>query len=418
MHSRTNNLMLSLIALALLFPLFVLLSGGIYNSVLPLTDSAGVLAKLPLPISILACLIGIPALCRNYPRAIPAMVFILAFFFIIGLSLMVASASADGGKRKILLAVQYVLPLMGLVLGQLVNDEDNVVPKTFMWLLMLLVPVQLAIGWWQGTLTLTHHLYFFSIYQHFQFVPVVFVAAFCWVLESFWDQRKGLLSILTGVMGIYVMASASFLAIGLYAGFVLLFTLRKLKQLKQGRLAGLAILCAGIVAVTLLTGIYYKVAKQNGSNFGDQGQYVGKFQTLVEGKLPVNVQSRLADWALYSHGINESGRTLLFGHSEPPPREVKTSAHNWYLDFAYNFGLLALAPLFGLIVFTALLLWRQRKSLTAQDLCLAGLVTFMVLIDNNFKVTLRQPYPGIFVFFFWGLLISRLRSVRISRAGP
>lgn len=416
MQSRTNNLMLSLIALAMLFPLFVLLSGDVYSSVLPLIDSAGVLTKLPLPISILACLIGIPALYRNYPRAIPAMVFILALSVVVGLSLIVAGTSPDGGKRKILLAAQYVLPVLGLVLGQLVNDEDNLIPKTFMWLLLLLVPVQLAMGWWQGTLTLTHHLYLFSIYQHFQFVPVIFVAAFCWVLESFWDQRKGLLTVLAVVMGVYAMASASFLAIGLYAGFVLLFILRKLWQLKQGRLVGLALLCAGIVAATLLTGIYYKVAKQNGSNFGDQGQYVGKFQSLVEGKLPVNVQSRLADWALYANGINEGGRALLFGHSEPLPREVKTSAHNWYLDFAYNFGLLALVPLLGLIIFTALLLWRRRKSLSAQAWCLASLVAFMVLIDNNFKVTLRQPYPGIFVFFLWGVLVSRLRSVQIPRS--
>ena len=33
-----------------------------------------------------------------------------------------------------------------------------------------------------------------------------------------------------------------------------------------------------------------------------------------------------------------------------------------------------------------------------------------VVIDSNFKVTLRQPYPGIFAYFMWGLLLSRLRT--------
>jgi hypothetical protein len=29
-------------------------------------------------------------------------------------------------------------------------------------------------------------------------------------------------------------------------------------------------------------------------------------------------------------------------------------------------------------------------------------------LDNNMKVTLRQPYPGVFGFFLWGILLSRL----------
>ena len=416
MNSKINNLVLSLIAFALLFPLFILFSGGVYHSVIPVIDSAGVLAKLPLPISIGASLLGIVALSKNYSRAIPAMLFIFSLLAAIGISVMFAGAALDGGARKLLLAAQYVLPTTGLVLGQLVCDKNSAIPKTFMWVLLLVVPVQLITGWWQGTLTLTHHLFFFSIYQHFQFVPVIFVAAFCWVLERFWDQHKSLLSFLTVVMGVYVMASASFLAIGLYIGFVLLFMSRKLWQLKRGRLVGIAMLGGGIVAATIFMGVYYEVAKQNGSNFGDQGQYAGKFQTLLEGKLPINLQSRFADWTLYAKGIDENNRTLLFGHSESPPRELKTSAHNLYLDLAYNFGLISLLPLVGLIVFTVNLLWRQRKSLTAETWCLTGLVAFMIIVDNNFKVTLRQPYPGIFVFFLWGLLISRLRSVQMSRS--
>jgi hypothetical protein len=33
---------------------------------------------------------------------------------------------------------------------------------------------------------------------------------------------------------------------------------------------------------------------------------------------------------------------------------------------------------------------------------------FLLLIDNSFKVGLRQPYPGIITFFLWGLLLSKL----------
>lgn len=409
MPSRNNHLTLWFIAIALLFPLFFQLSGGIYYNVDAITDSGGVVSKLPLPISIIACLLGMLALARNYRQALPAAVFIGSFSALMLVSLLFAGADQPMQQRKVLIALQFLLPTMGLVLGQLVFDEENIVPKAFMWVLLLLVPVQLLAGWWQKTLTLTHDLYLFSIYQHFQFVPVIFVAAFCFVMVHLWDEYRAALRFLTVVMGIYAIASASFLAIGLYGAFVITFFVRRMWQLKTGRLIGFILFGTGIVAAGLIIGVYYGIAKKNTSIIDDNGQYLGKFQTLADGKMPVNLEQRLGDWKLFRDGISESNRTMLLGHVEPLPREVKTSAHNWYLDFIYTFGLVPLVPLLALMVFTALLLYRSRKTLPGQTWWLGALVAFMVLVDSNFKVTLRQPYPGIFAFFIWGMLLTRLR---------
>ena len=410
MQSKKNELTLWLIAIALLLPLFVQISGGIYSNLEAITDSGGLFKTLPLPISLIACLLGILVLAKNYRRAIPAVLFINGLFALMVVSLLFADANQTIEQRKMLIGLQFLLPTLGLVLGQLVDDDENVVPKAFMWVLLLIVPFQLLAGWWQKTLTLTHNLYLFSIYQHFQFVPVIFVLAFCWVMVNLWSEYKKALGFLTVAMGIYALASASFLAIGLYCAFVTLFFLRALFQLKTGRLLGLTIFVAGMMVASFVVVLYYGIAEKNTSIVGDHGQYVGKFKTLADGKMPVNVTHRLDDWKLYRDWITESSRTILMGHVEPPPREIKTSAHNWYLDFVYNFGLLALLPLVALIGFTGWALARHRKVLRAQTLWLAALVAFMVLIDSNFKVTLRQPYPGIFAYFLWGLLLSRLQS--------
>ena len=410
MQSKKNELTLWLIAIALLLPLFVQISGGIYSNLEAITDSGGLFKTLPLPISLIACLLGILVLAKNYRRAIPAVLFINGLFALMVVSLLFADANQTIEQRKMLIGLQFLLPTLGLVLGQLVDDDENVVPKAFMWVLLLIVPFQLLAGWWQKTLTLTHNLYLFSIYQHFQFVPVIFVLAFCWVMVNLWSEYKKALGFLTVAMGIYALASASFLAIGLYCAFVTLFFLRALFQLKTGRLLGLTIFVAGMMVASFVVVLYYGIAEKNTSIVGDHGQYVGKFKTLADGKMPVNVTHRLDDWKLYRDWITESSRTILMGHVEPPPREIKTSAHNWYLDFVYNFGLLALLPLVALIGFTGWALARHRKVLRAQTLWLAALVAFMVLIDSNFKVTLRQPYPGIFAYFLWGLLLSRLQN--------
>lgn len=409
MPSRNHSLTIWLIAIALLFPLFFQLSGGIYNNPEAVTDSLGVLSKLPLPVSIVACLLGILALARNYRQALPAAWFVGSFSALMLVSLLFAGVDQPMNQRKVLIGLQFLLPTMGLVLGQLVCDEEDIIPRAFMWVLLAVVPFQVLAGWWQKTLTLTHNLYVFSIYQHFQFVPVIFVLAFCLVMVHLWDKHRRTLSFLAVVMSVYAIASASFLAIGLYFVFIAVFFLRKMWQLKTGRLVGFALFGAGIFAAGLVITTYYNIAQKNTSIIGDGGQYLGKFQTLVNGKMPVNVIHRLGDWKLYHDWITESDRTMLLGHVEPPPREVKTSAHNWYLDFVYNFGLLSLMPLLALIGFTAWLLVRHRKTLPGRTLWLAALVAFMVLIDSNFKVTLRQPYPGIFAYFLWGLLLTRLR---------
>lgn len=342
MQPKHNSLTLWLIATALLFPLFVQISGGIYNNPEAVTDSGGLLSQLPLPISLAACVFGILALAGNYRQAVPAVLFIGSFSALIGLSLLLAGTDTTIEQRKVLIGLQFLLPTMGLVLGQLVRDDEDVIPTAFMWVLVVVVPWQILAGWWQKTLTLTHNLYVFSIYQHFQFVPVIFVLAFCLVMVHLWDKRKRMLSFLAVAMGVYAIASASFLAIGLYCVFVATFFLRRMWQLKTGRLVGFALFGAGIVAAGLVVTTYYGIAQKNTSIIGDGGQYLGKFQTLVNGKMPVNVEQRLGDWKLYRDWIIESDRTMLLGHTKPPPREVKTSAHNWYLDFVYNFGFLSL----------------------------------------------------------------------------
>lgn len=406
------------IAIAVLFPLFFQISGGIYNTPEAMTDSLGVIGQLPLPISIGACFLGFFALVRNYRQAIPAVLFIACFAALMMISLWFAGVPQTVEKRKLLIGLQFLLPTMGLVLGQLMRDDENIIPRAFMWVLLAVVPFQILAGWWQKTLTLTHNLYVFSIYQHFQFVPVIFVLAYCLVVVHLWDEYKGRLRFLTVVMGIYVIASVSFLAIGLYCTFVFVFFLRKMWNLKAGRLIGLTIFGAGIVAAVLVVGLYFGLAQTNTSIIGDRAQYVGKFQTLADGKMPANVTERLGDWKLYRNWISESNRTLLLGHVEPPRREVKTSAHNWYLDFVYNFGVVPLLPLLALIGLTTWLVFRYRKTLPGSTLWLAALVAFIVLVDSNFKVTLRQPYPGIFAYFLWGLLLTRLHvHDKTARAG-
>jgi hypothetical protein len=135
-------------------------------------------------------------------------------------------------------------------------------------------------------------------------------------------------------------------------------------------------------------------------------------EPLLKGEIPSNLQERFRDWELFGKAIIESNKTILVGHPQPMPREIRTSPHNWYIDIAYTFGLIALLPMFSLIAYTVNLCWGQRKRISAQTWWLAGIAFYLVIIDSNFKVTLRQPYPGIFAFFMWGMLLTRLSVLK------
>jgi len=59
--------------------------------------------------------------------------------------------------------------------------------------------------------------------------------------------------------------------------------------------------------------------------------------------------------------------------------------------------------------YTVYLCFKQRKFISVETWWLLAIVFYLVVIDSSFKVTLRQPYPGIFTYFLWGILLSRLR---------
>ena len=399
------------VAVLLVLPLFLQLSGGVYRSPdTPMLDSGGLITKLPLPVSIIACFAGIVLLAR-FRQATTSLTLIFGLFVAMALtSAIVSQGEIDLSSRKLLLLAQFLLPVFALALGEMFEseaDSDTLLGRVLLYTLAVFVPLQLAATWLQGKYLLTHDLWLFSIYQHRQYVPVVFVAAYLVALFALWESRRErtLLVGLGVLMGIYVAISYSTLALGLLLLGAALLTWRL--QSGAQRIAITAVVVASMAATLF--------AVRHTTEFREK--YSLDFARTIPGTavpMPENVSSRARDWTLYGEGVLESGETLLFGHRQALDRSVSTSAHNYYLDFAYNFGVVAFLPLAALIVYTFRLLLRQRRRVWAHlgTGGLAAIILFLIFVDNNFKVNFRQPYPGIFSFFLWGVLLARLARRR------
>lgn len=395
-----------LILIVLIFlPIFFQISNGLYVEQGSMFNSCGDFLLLPIPLSVLVFGVGI-LLLGDFKNVQFASLFIVISIFFMLLTSAVLDLDLFSHSNKLTLAVQYLVPMFALVLGQQIGRDRDVFSRlgiALFGVVSLVVVVQLFSTLLKGMSYLSPSLFLFSIYQHLQYVPVLMAGAFLIAMFSLWDSRslRPWLLLLSALMGLYASLSISMLTVALLIAGVCSFALHRW-------LTGSGGACAVLAAALALLGVWFGLFC-----LADDYMLGEKFGAATGGA-PVNVKARVVYWDYYLVGITESFGSLLLGHSAPPGRDSYPSAHNYYLDFIYNFGLVAFLPLLVLIGWTIFQVARRFLDLWRHPamLALAGVLFFLLLADNNLKVGMRQPYPGIITFFLWGVLLAWLLEPR------
>jgi hypothetical protein len=410
------------IGFLLLLPFFFQLNGGLFRDAAYVFDAEGSIVKLPLPLSILALFSGI-ALLGNYAAAARTLtiLFFTALLFVMT-SLTISQGNNAYEGAKLILLAQFLLPMFGLVLGQMYGASTSVpvFERTALWVLLLILPAQLLATWLQGYTLLHPKVFFFSIYQHLQYVPMVVVALLIMVSQALWDRGvayRVALGILLPVAMVYVVASLSWGAVLGAVGGLACFALNHLRKIRISRRTMSSVALAGVCVVS------YVVLSETGVLARSLSMADGPRTTLQwrdklapyldqnETSAPATGVTRMTHWRFYADGVVESPRAFLFGHATPPDRNQHPSAHNYWLDGLYNFGAVSMLPLIILLLATILWVWRQRRHVLSNPMLLGTTMAalYLLLFENMLKVGMRQPYPGIITFFIWGLLITRLQ---------
>ena len=415
------------IGLLLLTPIFFQLDGHLFKDPAFVFEAGGNIFRLPLPISIFGLFGGI-ALLANYASSIRTLtvLFFTALLFVAA-SLVAAQGNSTYEGAKLILLAQFLLPMFGLVLGQMYGAASD---KPFFEIvalatLIMIIPSQLIASWIHNYTILMPHVFFFSIYQHLQYFPMI-VVALTIIVASASSQNTGNLKIvadlLVPIAGIYVIASHSILAIvALPFGLIALRCLQHKQERFQ--IKNYTTIIAMLVAMFAYGALEQAAGRNRAKDMGfsiSENQYqilsdkLALEQAGAHGIVkPIGVTERIDHWVFYGRGLIESIQDFIFGHASPPDRNIHPSAHNYWLDALYNFGALALAPLFALLLWTLSTLWKWRSRVIASPLLLgvAMATTYLLLCENMLKVGMRQPYPGIITFFIWGLLIARLDAL-------
>ena len=407
----------------LILPVFFQLDGGLFRDTAFVFDPQGAIKKLPLPASVVVMFLGI-AVLGNYWQASRALttLFFSALLFVLT-SLVAADGSAHQEGAKLILLAQFLLPMFGLVLGEMYGMTGNTgrfLPWAACGMLLLVLPAQLISSWSNGYTILRPHVVIFSIYQHLQYFPMVVSALAIATAIALWDKtvlEKRAVVFLMPVIAIYLFSTHSMAAVlGLVvaiAGFGFYHLRRDAGRSQTALLLIVVLLVLAIFGVARESGWLAQKIIPVGQTI-DQETWQGKLSNPSDPEpsaMPKGVVERFEHWRFFYNGLIESPHSFLAGHADPPDREKHPSAHNYWLDTAYNFGTISLIPLIGMLVWTLRTLWVRRDELL-EDSILFGLalaVLYLLIFENMLKVGMRQPYPGIITFFLWGLLIARLR---------
>lgn len=406
----------SLISSILVIPLFFQLQGSIFSSRDMVYDSQHLITRLPIPFSVIACFLGIILLWKKGLSR-----FSLLFISLFGISMLPGfslSFLSDGGTSKFVLMIQFLLPTFAFLLGASWKDQGHVFETAALVILTLIIPTQLVATIIQGKYPLTPWLYTFSIYQHLQYVPVILVGLFWWVSIALYEYTypRRVIFLMIPIVSFYSAASMSIQTTGLCvigcSGFVLLRG-TKLKKLISIILTTVGLLMAiwhDNLRTSPIKTMHWS-DKLGTTNSQSSPSTPDNSQTLST--LPPSVTERREIWKVYWSHFTKDSQTIFLGSPKGMERNLIPSAHNYFLDLIFNFGLLPLLPLVGLIFLTAIMFIKHllRKQRSPSLLALGGLLFFLVLVNNSLTVALRQPYTGILTFFLWGLFWERTKSV-------
>lgn len=404
------------IAALMVLPVFFQLGHGLFIDRSFIYDSGGVLKNLPIPVSAAACCIGV-LLLSNYRHTVRALYLIFSIFCLMAIG---AAVSAEGDmaamKAKLFLMIQYLIPWSGLVLGHMFVEKGSdmrILQRSFLGVVILIVFPQLVLTYFDrvpGDIRLRSYMHVFSIYQHLQYVPIVFCGAYIISLFGLYDRNRILVMVLSSMIGVYAFASTSRLAVMMiFAAIIILLATGWRDKLRwmNGALVVLALSSVLLSFDVPMLTKKYTLLFSNHQSLGDT-----PLAHALSGP------KRYHFWGYYVDRIRHGQkRNLLFGQKAIPDRATYPSAHNYYLDYLYNFGLVPLLPFIAFIYLSLAGFWQKRRRIISSPslMALCFVLLTVVLVDNFVKVGLRQPYSGIFTFFLWGVL---LRMVDEDQSAP
>lgn len=379
----------------IILPIFFSINHGLYNDDLIDTSGHRNIFLKPFPLSFYLL---IPLFFYYYSFKkinIIYSIFILTLFFIFFLNITYFGYT----NNKISYFLQIIYPTAGIIIGLNQKQLNNL--KYVFIIIFFIIILNLLITFSTGYILLRSNLIVFTIYQNLQYVSSMLVSLSFVVLltnEKFFSKKNEL--IFTSVITFYAICSFNFSNLIICLFGLIIYFYKNYKSIT---------ICFLIISFTM--GCIFFSSKVKLSDQDQKYQYNRNFKTkqlnqLMSGELPNNIKVRLEIYKEFFRKEFEL-KEFLIGKRNLSFLIENKSTHNIFLDY------LLINGIFLPIVFFVVFLYLQISNLKFKKNKFFYSIlffSFAILIENIFKVSMRQPYTGLIIFYLIGVFLKEFQN--------
>ena len=388
-----NNIKNYLI-LCIFIPIFFTINDGFYNANLIDTSGSLDLFTKPLPISVILCPVILLLSFKN--NNINSKIFFL--FLILVSSIFILNISfLEFNSIKLKYFLQMIFPISGLFIG---FNSEKINLKILFYFITVFIVFQLGVTLLSGYILIRANLIFFTVYQNLQYVSTtIIIIGFIIVLSKENKISKTQENLFIILLTIYASLSFGFSNLIIYFfGISVFFLFKRKVKLKYFLFI--------ILSFFLILNSISKInLKSNVNKFQHDRSYKPKqIDKILNLEIPNNIQVRiniLMDFFEQKFKIEE----IFIGKKNLNFFLQHNSSHNYFLDTLLINGIFF--PIIVMILIFCLLIYNCRRNNNIFFLSIFFFI-FAILIENSFKVAMRQPYSGLITYFFLGYFYNSL----------
>lgn len=390
-----NKIKSTFFLIFLILPIFFQIGHGIFNGTILQKN----IYNIPLPVSIFSVVIFLfYYLITNFKKFFYFFKnkLLIIYFISFVILLFVNFFLHSNNQEKIIYLFQFFLPVLSLPIGFFYFKKNFffIIYKIIFYFFIL----HLLFSLLNGKAFLVDNMFFFSIYQNLQYVnsTLIFLALFS-LLVIYKDLKKIQIIFFITLIFLYSFYAYSLSSLALF--FLGIFLMIE-KNLIQNPIKYICIILFLIISLIAINFVNKSLSQEKFS--GNANYYLNskKIDDILNLKVPQNIILRLEIYQKYL--VNFDQKKLFFGNKEYSLDKSYSSAHNIIIDAVYKFGILLAIPFLYLFFFIF------YKFFSEQNIYKKKLLLFLIFflfLENMFKVSLKQPYPGLISYYIIGLIL-------------
>lgn len=295
--------------------------------------------------------------------------------------------------------LQIIYPTIGILIGYNSNKifDQKFLKNFFLFFIIFQILSSIIIS---KEFFLLDTFYFFSIYQQYQYTTSIWVIlVFIIILNKETNTNTLLKYTLLIVINLFTAMTLNFSTILICLIGNLLFAFSFFRNIRY-------VFLFFLMLILLIICIWYLSINQIGTPTM-AGYKTENLLELFQLKVPLNIRQRLdiyesffkLDFSIIEFFIGFKNINFLLNFK---------SGHNILIDYFLLIGIFPVLVIVFLFYYLGFLNYNNK-----ENKYFFSVIFFMlaILIENMFKVSMKQPYPGLITFFIYGYFICHIKKV-------